>query len=100
MLRNHVGVALDDAAGNADVLRICAVVEQKILAEILLVALAEIAFLARRRVGGDYALSQLKSGDIFPGLDYIAGQLMPEHRRWNDHARVVAAAEHLDVGAA
>ena len=54
---NLVRVALDDARRDADILRVGAVVEQQVLAEILQTALAEITFLAGRGIRRHHALA-------------------------------------------
>ena len=41
-----------------------------------------------------------ESGDIVAERHHVAGQLMSEDGRRNDHARVVASLEHLHIGAA
>ena len=88
-------------AGNADVLGVGAVVEQQILAQIFLAALAEEALAAGRRIGRHHALA--RRGNFVTSLahrDDVAGQFVPEQGRRHDHPRVVAAAKDLDVGAA
>jgi hypothetical protein len=65
-----------------------------------LAVLAEITRFARGGIGCDYALAHSKSSDILAGSHHISGQLMSEDRRWDNHARMVAALEHLNIGAA
>jgi hypothetical protein len=56
--------------------------------------------LAGRGVGRHHALPDRKPFDILAYRDYIAGQLVPEHRRGNDHPGMISTAKDLDVGAA
>ena len=100
VLRNQVSIALDDARGNANVLRVRAVVEEQVFAEILQPAAAEIALFARRRVGSDHALAHGKIGDALAHGDNVAGQFMPEHSGRDDHPRVISTAENLHIGTA
>src|SRR5439155_22180511 len=58
VFRDLVGVALDDAGGNANVFGVGAVIEQDVFAQILLALLAEIALFAGRGIGSYHALAQ------------------------------------------
>src|SRR5581483_3185962 len=98
--RNHQHVLLDDAARNLDELGVGAVVEQQVFAEVFLVARAVEAHAARSRVERDHALAAAEVSDPMAGFRNHAGQLVPEQRGRNDHARVVAALVDLQVGAA
>ena len=102
--RNVIGnterVLGDDARRNANEFGIGAVVEQQVVAEVLLAALAEVALPAGRGVERHDAVAGRKSVDSLAGLDHRAGQLVPEQRRRHDHARVVAAPENLEVRSA
>ena len=88
-LGNDVGVLLNDARGQADVFGVSAVIEEKILAEILLAVAAEIAMIARRGVGGDNALAFTEMENAFADGDHIARHFMTEESRaagsfWRD----------------
>ena len=100
LLRNQVGISLYDAFRNADVLRICAIVEQQILAKVLEPFAAEKTLVTRRGISRYNALSNSKLGNIVAYGDYIARQLMSEHSRWDDHAGMIPATQNLNVRAA
>ena len=68
----------DDARGNADVLGVCAVVEEQIVAEIFLVAQAEVADAARRGVERHDVIARSKLGDIFAGLTTVPAISWPK----------------------
>jgi hypothetical protein len=95
---DFVCIAIDDTAGDADVFGVGSVVKQEVFAKILLASPAEITCFAGGGIGSHYALTQRKSGDVFADGHYVSGQLMTEDRRRNNHARVVAALENLDIG--
>ena len=100
VFRHDECVLGDDARGNADELGIGAVVEEQIVAEILLAARAEIAFAAGRGVERHHAVAGREIRDAFAGFDNRSRQLVAEERRRHDHARMIAAAKDLQVGAA
>ncbi len=105
MLQRHVvrhdeRVLGDDALGNADELGVSAVVEEQIVAEILLAAQAEIALAARRGVERDDAVAGREIRDSLARFDDRSRQLVAEERGRHDHARVIAAAKDFEIGAA
>ena len=57
VIRNPKRVFGHDAGRNADELGVCAVVEEQIVAEVLLVVLAEVTIAARGGVEGDDSVS-------------------------------------------
>jgi ribosomal protein L35 len=89
-----------DAGRDADELGIGAVVEEQIVAEVLLAALAEIALAAGGGVERHHAVAGGKVRDSLAGLDHRSRQLMAKQRRRHDHARMIAAAKDLQVRAA
>ena len=100
MLRDGQHVGVDDAAGNANVFGVSAVVEEQIFAEIFLMLGAVEAGAAGRGVQRDHAHSLAESADVGPNFLDHPGQLMPEQRRRHDHARVISPLIDLEVGAA
>jgi hypothetical protein len=100
VFRNLVSISFDDAAGNADVFGVCAVVEEQILTQILSPAKTEEARLAGRGIRRDHSLTYLKVSDALANRDNIAGQFVPEHGGGHDHSRMIPATEDLDVRAA
>ena len=85
---------------DTDVFGVRSVVEQQIFAQIFQASTAVETLQARSRVRGYDALSGMESRDIASGLNDVAGQFMAEDCGGDDHARVVSAPEHFDVGAA
>src|SRR5689334_9923181 len=100
MVRDAVRVAFDDPRGDANVLRVCAVVEKQVFAEILETFVAEETSLARGGVGCHYPVPRGEPSDALANRDHIARQFVPEHRGRYDHPGVVAAAEHFYIGSA
>ena len=100
MLRNRDQIFLDYAARNANVLSIGAVVEQQIVAEILLVAPAVKASATRRRIGRHDAHARLKPFDASSYFDNLPGQLMSEQRGRSNHAGMIAPAKDFHIRAA
>ena len=105
VLQRHVvwdvkGILGHDASRNANELGVGAVVEEQIVAEVLLAASAEIALTAGGGIERDYAVAGNKARDSLAGLDNGSRQLMAKEGRRHDHARMVAAAEDLQVSAA
>src|SRR5580698_11499672 len=100
MIGHTQGVLGDDPSGDANVLRVGAVVEQQVIAEIFLPTLAEVALAARSRVQSDNAVAGRKVRYSCTGLNHRAGKLMPEQCRRHDHPRMIAAAKNLQVGSA
>ena len=68
--------------------------------EIFLVAQAEITFAARRGVERHDAIAGREIRDALAGFDNGPCHFVPEERRRHDHARVIAAAEDLQVRSA
>ena len=100
MIGNAQRVLGDDARRDADELGVGTVVEEQIVAEILLAALAEIALAAGSGVERHHAVAGSETVNSLAGLDDGSGQLVAEERRRNNHARVIAAAKDLQVGSA
>src|SRR2546427_7555683 len=99
MARNFEQVFPNDAAGSAHILGVGTVVDKKILAEILLAAVAVVTRPARRRICRQHAQARLPlTGHLWPDGDDFAHQLVPEHGRRRDHSRVVAALPDFQVG--
>ena len=98
--RNDQHVGFNDAAGHANVFGVGTVVEEEIFAEVLLMLGAVEAHLAGGGVEGDDAHALLEAVDS--GADFLddSGQFVAEQSRGNDHAGVVAALVHLEIGAA
>ena len=72
------GVLGDDARRDANVLGIGAIVEEQIVAEVFLVARAEVALAAGRGVERDDAIARSEIRDAFAGLYDRAGEFVPE----------------------
>ena len=100
MVGNVQRVLGHDARGNANELGISAVVEEQVVAEVLLAARTEIALSAGGGVERHHAVAGSKTRDSLAGLDDGSRQLVAKQRRRHNHARMVAAAEDLQVGAA
>ena len=94
----HIG--FDNAARNANIFSIGAIVEQQVFAEILLMFLAEETDAAGSRVEGDDSLPFLELANSRSDFVDRPRQLVPEKSRRRDHAGVVAAAIHFHVRAA
>jgi hypothetical protein len=97
VVRDDERVLGDDAGGDADELGISAVVEEQVVAEILLPALAEIALAAGRRIESDNATAVEKALDSLPRLDDGSGQLVAEEGGRDDHAGMVSAAKNFEI---
>src|SRR5437879_6639740 len=101
MARNLQQVLPNDAAWNAHILRVGTVVEQQILTEVLLAAVAVVTRAAWRRICRQHAQARLPlTGHLWPDGDDFAHQLVPEHGRRRDHSRVVAALPDSQAGPA
>jgi hypothetical protein len=98
--RNDEHVGFDDAAGDANVFGLGSVVEEEIFAEVLLMLGAVEAHLARGGVEGDDAHALLESVDTGANFLDDSGEFVAEEGRGNDHAGVITALVHLEVGAA
>ncbi len=94
----HVG--FNDAARDLDVLGVGAVVEQQILAQVLLMLGAVVAHLAGRGIQRHHPHALLESAHARADLLDHSRQFVPEQSRRNDHAGVIAALVNLEVGAA
>src|ERR1051326_151706 len=91
-------VLVQNPSGNQVVLRICAVVENEVLAKIRPVFQTEVAFVAGSRVRGDDAHARTKSVThrLARFLDN-AGQFVAEQSRGRNHARVVTLFPYFEV---
>src|ERR1022692_3826645 len=99
MIGNVKCVLGDDARGNADELSISAIVEKKIVAEVLLAAFAEEALPAGRGVQRNNTIAGRKTGDSFASLNNRTRQLVAKQGWRYDHARMVAATKYLQIRA-
>src|SRR5580658_2116552 len=97
---NVQGVRGNNSGGDADELGVGAVVEQKIVTEVLLRAPAEVALAAGRGIQRDNAISGSEISYALAGLDHGSGKLVAKERGGHDHARVIAAAKDFQVGPA
>src|SRR5581483_9205781 len=97
---DEIRIALDDALRNPDVLGVGAVVEQQVFAKVLQAAATEEALVAGRGVGGDDTLPNAEGADVVADGDDVAGKLMSEDGRRDNHTRVVPAPEHLHISPA
>src|SRR5271157_4225014 len=100
MIRYMQRILGHDAGRDANELGIGAVVEEQIVAEVLLAVSAEITLAAGGRVERDYAVAGCKTCDTLAGLDHRSRLLMTKQGRGHDHARMIAPAEDLQVCAA
>ena len=100
MIRHKQRILGHDAGWNANELGIGAIVEEQIVAEIFLAARAEIALAAGRGVERHNAVAGRKIRDALAGFDHRSRQLVPKERWRHNHARMIAAAEDLQVGSA
>jgi hypothetical protein len=98
--RDFVGILFDNASRNSNVLGVCAVVKQQVFAQVFLVAKTIKTFSARSGVGGNNTLPHFELADIFSHRDDVPRQLVAEQRWWDNHAGVVAPAEHFNIGSA
>jgi hypothetical protein len=102
--RDFVGdgesVFLDDARRDANEFRVGAIVEEKVVAEILLVVEAEEAGVAGRGVERENAVAEREFGDAFADLDNGSSEFVTEEAVECKHLCVVAAAVDFEVGAA
>ncbi len=98
--RNDQHVGFDDAARNANVFGVGSVVEEQVFAKIFLVLGAVEAHLARRGIQRDYLHALLEAMNAFADFFDDSGQLVAKERRGNDHAGVIAALIHFEIGTA
>ena len=94
----HVG--FDNAARHPDIFRVGAVVEQQVLAEIALVLGTVETHAARSGIQGHDAHALLEAAHPVPDLVDGPRQFVAEQGRGHNHAGMVAALIHLQVGAA
>jgi len=97
---NLEGILFDDACRDAKELGVGAVVEEEVVAEVLLVVAAEETGVARRGVEGKHTVAESKSGSAVADLDDGSGELVAEEAVGGEHFGVVAAAVDLEVGTA
>src|ERR1700674_5632285 len=97
VFRDDVGIPLDDARGNANILGIRAVVEQQIFAQVFEPAPAEETLVAWGGIRRHHALSGLNALDLSAHGDNVAGQFVSEYGRRHDHTSVIAAAKDLYI---
>src|SRR5579883_221764 len=101
---NSVGnmqcVLFDNARRDADVFGVGSVVEDEVIAEVLLSSLAEVALIARGGVERDDAVANLEIGDASAHFFDGPGQFVAERDGWLEHFGVVAAAVDFKVSAA
>ena len=100
VLRHKQRILGHNARRNADELRISAVVEEQIVAQVLLAMRAEITLPAGCGVQRDYAVAGGKALGSLTNLDDSSGLFMAKERRRHNHARVIAPPEDLQVGSA
>ena len=97
-VRHFQHVFHGDAAGDAHVFGVSAVVEKQIVTEIFLAAAARIATQTGGRVRGHDAHANAPAGvDALADGNDIAHQFMPKNGRRPNHASVVAALPHFEV---
>lgn len=94
------GVFFDDAGGDADVLGVSTVVEEEIVAEVLLVVEAEEAGVAGGGVEGQDAVADREFCDAVADFNDGPGELVTEEAVKGEHLGVVAAAIDFEVSAA
>jgi hypothetical protein len=94
------GVFFDDACGDADELGVGTVVEEEVVAEVLLAVEAEEAGVAGCGVEREDAVAEGEPGDAFADLDDGSGDLVAEEAVEGEHLGVIAAAVDFEVGAA
>src|SRR5581483_3346695 len=98
--RNRQHIGFNDPSWNLYVLGVCAVVEQQVLAKVLLMLGAVETHLARSRIESHHPHAFL---EVLHSRCYFfddARQLVAEQRGRDDHARVISALVNLQVGAA
>src|SRR5690242_13843014 len=100
MVRNLIHVPFYNPRRNPNVLRVGSVVEQQVVAQILVAPLAIEALSAGSGIRRNYSLADLKTLNFRTHRDNVASQLMSEQRWWHDHAGVIPPAEHLHISAA
>ena len=94
----HVG--FNNAARNANVFGVSAVIEQQVFAEIFLMFGAVEAHLAGRRIQRHYPHALFEAAYTVPDFFNHSGKFMSEERRRDNHARVIAALVDLKIGTA
>jgi hypothetical protein len=98
-VRDFQHVLAHNSSRYAHVLRVRAVVEQQIVAKILLAAPAVVTPETRRRIRGNHPRTEapLRVHTLAHGHDF-AHHLMAKYRGRLDHHRVVTTLPHLQVG--
>jgi hypothetical protein len=99
MRRHNESVLLDNTRWNAEILRIGAIIEEEVLAEILLAAFAEETSIARSGIHGEDAVAHCKPCARSHFRDHTR-ELMTEDDGRLEHHCVVPAAVDLEVRAA
>jgi hypothetical protein len=89
-----------DAAGDAEILGVGAIVEEQVFAEIFLAATTMETTQARRGISGDYTLADAPAGvnTLAQSCDF-ADDFVAEHGGRLNHARVVAALPDFEISA-
>ena len=90
----------DDARRDANEFGVGSVVEEQVVAEILLPVLAEVALAARSGIQGHHTAAVGKTFNSLPHLDDGSRQLVAEEGRRYDHAGVVTATKDFQVRSA
>jgi len=92
-------VLLDDARGDGDEFGVGSVVEEEVVAQILLAAEAEIALVAWSRVEGNDPIADPKIP--YAPADFVnnAGEFVSEGHGQGEHSGMIAATVNLQIGA-
>jgi hypothetical protein len=90
----------DDACRDDDGLGVGPIEEEQIVAEVGLPPPAGSASAARCRVGGHDTIASPPFPHGWMDFGDHTRELMPEDAGWSQHAGMIAAPEHLEVGAA
>jgi hypothetical protein len=98
--RYDVGILLDNARRQPDELGVGSVVEEQVLAKVLLAMTAKVTLVTGSRVSGNNALAYTELSRVFAYRDYISGHFMAEQCGRTNHFGVIAAAEYLHIRAA
>lgn len=97
-VRDQKGVLLNDPCGDANIFCVSAVIEEKVLAKILLPAKAEKTPVARGRVQGNDAVPRAKICDPGAHLGYGSRHLVSEWDRRFQHHGVITTPVNLQIG--
>jgi hypothetical protein len=92
-------ILLDDPGRNGDKFGVGSVVEEQVVAEILLTSTAEIALVAWSGVKSNDAVAGAEI--LYARTDFVnnPGEFVPEWHRQGEHAGVITATVNLEVGA-